>query len=240
MLWEPQNLASVLLKNRNKTIPENRLMAQVKALLNNDETQHGAIKSRLENGNGADANAFVFDLLDSHRIFHISHIQKLCIDYRLRFLNASYFKQGIPEEAVSQIRQLENIHGTILDGFRIVAPSKAFSLKNYDDPLLFAPMGNGYYYLVHKWGNDINPMRRALVLPLRDLGSLLVLLVVASALFTFAITQLFFTGEKTGQFVLLAFLFTFKAFCGIALYYCFWKGKNVNTAIWDSEFSNRY
>ncbi len=240
MLWEPQNLAAVLLKNRNKTLPDERLMAQVKALLDDNEAQRTAIKDRLENGNATHTNTFVFDLLETNRIFHTSHIQKLCIDYRLRFLNASYFKQGIPEEAVSQVRQLENTHNTLLDGFKIVAPSKAFSLKNYDDPLLFAPMGNGYYYLIHKWGNDINPLRRLLARPVRDLGSLLIALVIFSALFTYLITELFFTGEKTGQFVLLAFLFTFKAFCGIAIYYCFWKGKNVNTAIWDSEFSNRY
>jgi hypothetical protein len=240
MLWEPQNLAAILLKNRKKAVPEDRLMAQVKALLAENEAQRTAIKTRLENGNGAEANAFVFDSLETHRIFHLSHIQKLCIDYRLRFLNASYFKQGIPEEAISHIRQLEKTHNIVLDGFKIVAPSKAFSLKNYDDPLLFAPMGSGYYYLVHKWGNDINPLRRALVRPLRDFGSLLVFLVVASALFTYIITELFFTGERISQFMLLAFLFTFKGVCGIALYYCFWKGKNFNNAIWDSEFSNRY
>ncbi|WP_395062778.1 hypothetical protein [Flavobacterium sp.] len=36
-----------------------------------------------------------------------------------------------------------------------MAPSKAFNLKKYDDPLLFAPIGNDYYYLIHKWGNDL-------------------------------------------------------------------------------------
>ena len=37
-----------------------------------------------------------------------------------------------------------------------MAPSKLFELENYDDPLLFASLGDGYYYLIHKWGNDLS------------------------------------------------------------------------------------
>ena len=38
-----------------------------------------------------------------------------------------------------------------------MAPSALFRLEKTDDPLLFVPLGNNYYYLVHKWGNDLHP-----------------------------------------------------------------------------------
>lgn len=238
MLLEKKNLVNELLKERAKTVTEEKLLAEVRDLLECDEEHREAIRQRIGQ-NGPDAeNDFVFDLLETHRIFHLSHIQKICIDYRLRFLDSHLFKGAVPEEAVSKIKQLEKEHNTQLSGFKIAAPSKLFHLKNYDDPLLFAPIGNDYYYLVHKWGNDISGWRKWLVLPVKNFGNFLVLLVAVSILFSLFALKFLFTGTHTDQFLLVTFLFTFKSFCGIALYYCFWKGKNFNNAIWDSEYYN--
>lgn len=240
MLWDNRSLADVLLSKRTGAISEQELLAEVRAILDRDETARMAIKQRLvESGDGQDANNLVFDLLESNRIFHIQQIRDVCIGYRLRFLGSELYKSTIPEEAVTKIKHLEKEHGTVLGGFKIMAPSRQFHLKNYDDPLLFVPIGNGYYYLIHKWGNDLNPLRKAIVRPMRDFGSLLVFLLVVSLVFTLGITRLFFYGTETGQFVLVAFLFAFKSFCGIALYYCFWKGKNFTVNIWDSPYYNK-
>jgi hypothetical protein len=240
MLWDNRSLTDVLLSKRNATVVERVLLDEVRILLNRDETARQAIKQRLhEGGDGQDANNLVFDLLESGRIFHIQQIREVCIDYRLRFLGSELYKSTIPEEAVTEIKHLEKEHGTVLGGFKIMAPSQQFYLENYDDPLLFAPIGNGYYYLIHKWGNDLNPLRKIIVRPMRDFGSLLVFLLMVSLVFTLGITRLLFYGTETGQFVLVAFLFAFKSFCGIALYYCFWKGKNFNVNIWDSPYYNK-
>jgi hypothetical protein len=174
MLIERTNLVNVLLRERNKAIKEEELLLQVKALLGSDELQREAIRQRLDDNDSFDSNDFVFDLVETDRIFHIDQIKKICIDYRLRFLSSHLFKNEVPEEAISKIKAIEKEHGTVLSGFRIVAPSKHFHLKNYDDPLLFAPIGNEYYYLIHKWGNDLSPFRKMLVRPFRDMGSLLV------------------------------------------------------------------
>ncbi|MEC9195952.1 MAG: hypothetical protein VYD13_05110, partial [Bacteroidota bacterium] len=37
-------------------------------------------------------NNFDFDKLETQRIFHLNQIRKVCIDYRLRFLDLKYFK----------------------------------------------------------------------------------------------------------------------------------------------------
>ena len=105
-------------------------------------------------------NSFNIDKANSDSIFHISQIKKICINYRLRFLDTKYFKGDYPQEVITKIKNIENEHDTVLDGFKIIAPSKLFELNEADDPLLFAPMGNGYYYLIHKWGKDLHPLRK--------------------------------------------------------------------------------
>jgi hypothetical protein len=239
MLIERTNLVNVLLRERNKAFKEGELLLQVKAILDRDEQQREAIRQKLGDDNNEDANDFVFDLLETDNIFHIGQIKKICIDYRLRFLSSHLFKNEVPEEAISKIKVLEKEHDTALSGFMIIAPSKHFHLKNYDDPLLFAPIGNGYYYLIHKWGNDLSPYRKMLVRPFRDMGSLLLLIAVVSLVLSIAVADNPFNKVEKDLFILLAFLFTFKSLCGVALYFFFWRGKNFNTAIWDSEYYNK-
>ena len=94
-------------------------------------------------------NAFNFDLLDRNKIYHLEQIKKVSINYRLRFLDLKYFKNKLPESAHQDIQQLETLHETHLSGFKIMAPSALFRLEKADDPLLFAPLGNDFYYLVH-------------------------------------------------------------------------------------------
>lgn len=240
MLWGNKSLFDALMQKRQHDIAEAALLREVRAILEKNETERRAIKKSLaQSSPDAVANAFNFDLLETNCIFHLDQIRAVCIDYRLRFLSTHLYKSIIPEEAVSKIGRLQKEHKNQLDGFMIVAPSKQFHLENYDDPLLFAPIGNGYYYLIHKWGNDLHPLRKIMVSPMRSFGTLLLFLVCVSILFTVLITKLFFYGTQTGQFMAMAFLFTFKSFCGIALYYCFWKGKNFNVNIWNSPYYNK-
>ena len=176
--------------------------------------------------------------METKNIFHINEIKALCVDYRLRFLSSHYFKGIIPEEAISKIRTLEKIHQTQLQGFKIVAPSKLFKLENYDDPLLFAPIGNEYYYLIHKWGNDLHPLRKLAMKPFKNMGNFIVLLVFVSLLLTALIPQNIFGKTTQGVMGLVTFLFVLKSVMGIALYYCFWQGKNFNEDIWLSKYYN--
>ena len=138
-----------------------------------------------------------------------------------------------------KIKTLEKEHNIALSGFKIIAPSKLFRLKNADDPLLFAPIGNGYYYLIHKWGNDLSPFRKLAMWPFKTFENLLVLIVVTSILATYLFPMSLLTKqEETLQEYILLFFFMFKAVAAIVLYYGFAKGKNFNTAIWNSAYSN--
>ena len=117
-------------------------------------------------------NAFDFDLLATDKIYHLDQIKKVSIDYRLRFLDLKYFKNKYPQEALDTIQALESVHDTQLGSFKIMAPSALFRLEKTDDPLLFVPLGKDYYYLVHKWGNDLHPLRKVLMWPFKNIWKL--------------------------------------------------------------------
>lgn len=238
MLLEKTNLEVELLSARKKFMNEESLLAEIKNIFAKDEQKRQSIKEKLKTESSTKSNEFIFDLLETDKIFHIDNIKTICIDYRLRFLESNLFKNEIPEEAITKIKALEKNHSTLLNGFKIMAPSKLFHLKNFDDPVLFVPIGNDYYYLIHKWGNDLSPFRKITMRPFRNLGSLVALLLVVSFAAAFLV-PVDVLGQVTPDiFHALSFLFIFKALCGIAIYYCFWKGKNFNEEIWNSKYYN--
>jgi hypothetical protein len=183
-------------------------------------------------------NQFDFEQLETKRIFHRDTIKKICIDYRLRFLDLDYFKGDVPVEAIESIQALEQAHNTELQNMKIVAPSKLFKLKNADDPLLFVPIGNQYYYLIHKWGNDLHPLRKLLMWPFKNIiTSILSILLLSLVLTSFMPLTLFRAEPNWSDFILI-FMFMFKSIAAIVIYYAFAAGKNFSRAIWDSTYYN--
>lgn len=183
-------------------------------------------------------NTFDFDLLESHRIYHLRHIRKTCIDYRLRFLDLNYFKPALPGSALRAIEQLEQTHQTRLTSLKIMAPSRLFKLENQDDPLLFVTLGNDYFYLVHKWGNDLHPLRKLFVWPIKSLPNLVVLLLAISYFITLLIPSGLFSKQESAAEFWILYFFMFKMIASVVLFYGFALGKNFNPSIWDSKYFN--
>ena len=183
-------------------------------------------------------NQFDFEQLETKRIFHRDTIKKTCIDYRLRFLDLDHFKGDIPVEAIECIQVLEQAHNTELQNLKIVAPSKLFKLKNADDPLLFVPIGNQYYYLIHKWGNDLHPFRLLLMWPFKNIVTSILSILLLSLVLTSFMPLTLFSSEPNWSDFLLIFLFMFKSIAAIVIYYAFAAGKNFSRAIWDSTYYN--
>ena len=238
MLIPGLNIEKQLNLQKRKDISSKNLLEEVQNILQQDDFERNSIKKNLSSDGNQNSNCFEFDLLDTDKIYHINTIKNICIDYRLRFLDSHLFKNTIPEEAISKIKQLEKNHETVLGGFKIMAPSKLFKLKNYDDPLLFAPIGNDYYYLIHKWGNDMNPLRKFMMLPFKNMGNSLIALTIVSILTTMVLPVSKFGPENLNIVKLLSFLFVFKSYCAILIYYCFWKGKNFSSENWNSKYYN--
>ena len=232
------NVEDRLRKHRSKDIPKSDLLAEVKNILDLEDDKDESVYNKLQSQGGISQNSFNIDLLDTDRIYHVEHIKAICIDYRLRFLDSKLFKGSIPYEAIMKIKAQDKVHGIELSGFKIMAPSKLFKLENADDPLLFAPIGNDYYYLIHKWGNDLSPFRKFAVLPFKNFENLMMLTVLVSLIASFFVPKGLFSIETSGVQFLLIFLFMFKSVAAVVLYYGFAAGKNFNTAIWNSKYSN--
>ncbi len=235
MLIGKESLVDILLKDRKKTVNENDLLHEVVQILEQNENERTQIKQSLSSQSSTTANGFQFDALETDRIFHVNQIRKLCVDYRLRFLDSHLFKNPIPEAAISKINALEKEHEIYLSGFKIVAPSKTFDLESYDDPLLFAPIGNGYYYLIHQWGNDVSWLRKWKFKPVKNIENFLVFSLLVSILIA-VLTPETNLSKQIPMASAIVFLFAFKSVVGVALYYFFMMGKNFNSEIWNREF----
>ncbi len=121
--------------------------------------------------------------LDPDRIFSIGSIRTLCIKYRLRFLDSGLFKGSIPLQAIHQIRSLEARAETPITSFKMMAPAERFKLCDSEvDPLLFVPIGNDRYYLVHKWGHDLSAWRMIAGWPTRKAAHLAITVTLFASL----------------------------------------------------------
>ncbi len=236
MLLSRTNIQEKLLRERSKNNNEVDILAQVHYILNEDCFRENVILDVLQGISNNHAQTFNIDLLDKDRIFQSKEIKKICIDYRLRFLDSKYFKGRYPQEALDEIKYLENKHHITLESFKIIAPSKMFVLEKADDPLLFTPIGNDYYYLIHTWGNDLHPLRKLLMWPYKSFENLIVLIVLLSLLATALIPDGLFTKKQDFSQDLMVFFFMFKSIAAIVLFYGFALGKNFNTAIWNSKY----
>ncbi len=121
--------------------------------------------------------------LDPQRIFSLEAIRRSCVKYGLRFLDAGLFKGTIPPQALHHVRMLERNAGVPLTSFKIMAPASRFRLCDSEvDPLLFIPVGEDRYYLVHKWGRDLSPWRMVMSWPTRTPLNLGITVVLFAAL----------------------------------------------------------
>ncbi|GGI57863.1 hypothetical protein [Winogradskyella haliclonae] len=238
MLLKKTNIEEKLQRLKTKKYSEDSILQDVKSILEKDNKKDERILETIKSGISTFSNEFEFDLLETKNIYHIDQIKTICVNYRLRFLDSKYFKGELPYEAVSKIKTLEKRHNTELKGFKIIAPSKLFKLENADDPLLFAPIGNGYYYLVHKWGNDLNPFRRLLMWPYKNFGNLIFTTFIVSIIATALFPEGIFSNKPNASQAGMIFFFMFKSIAAMVIYYGFAAGKNFNKAIWDSKYFN--
>lgn len=232
------DVAEKLINLRAKRIGGQDIIKEVYQIFSENEQHRNDIVSVLEGQRIAAENNFDFDLLDSNRIFHISQIKEICITYRLRFLDSHFFKGDFPQQAISEIRRLEKEHNTTFGNFKIIAPSKLLKLENADDPLLFFPIGNDYFYLIHKWGRDLNPFRKLLMWPYKNLDNLTFTVVALSLLLTLISPMHWFVQSPgIGNYIFL-FMIILNGVGGMVLFYGIALGKNFNSDIWNSKYYN--
>lgn len=239
MFLSKVNLESQLDRVRSKKTHSESWEQQLNLIFDQSHKRDKHILQLLkEDSKNKNIPIFSIEQLDSNKIYHLNEIKRICIDYRLRFLDNKYFKGTIPQEALLNIKELENKQGIKLSKFKIVAPSKLFKLENADDPLLFTPIGNDYFYLIHKWGGDLHPLRKYYMWFFKSFENLLLLTFLISLISTLLIPQGLFSKTNSNTTFFLTFLFMFKSIAAIVIFYGFALGKNFNSSIWNSKYYN--
>ncbi|MGB5377433.1 hypothetical protein [Muriicola sp.] len=238
MLFKRTNIEEKLSLLTQKEEAQVNLIKNVYALLQKDSENEERIHQKLAGGQKGIANNFDFDLLETNRIYHIDQIKQICIDYRLRFLDSKYFKGEIPQEGISRIKALERSHRISIEGFKIIAPSKLFRLEDKDDPLLFAPIGNNYFYLIHRWGNDLHPLRKVFAWPFKNIVNLTAIVLMIAYLITLMVPEGLFSKSSSQAEFWIVYFFMFKSIASVVIFYGFALGKNFNPAIWNSKYFN--
>lgn len=178
------------------------------------------------------------DKLKAENIFQLHQIKALCVSYRLRFLDAHRFKGAIPYEATRKVARLQGEHDTTLQNFKILAAAKRFQLDDAEDPMLFIPLGEGLYYLVHKWGKDLSRWRKLLVYPLQGVMPLFWTVNGLSLLLTACLPLGWLGSHHPGLWRVLAFFWFFKALSTLAIFLGPRLFVNFSSVLWDSPHFN--
>ena len=226
------NLFEELINERSKQITSEELRTAIKSIWSKDDQ----IKKSLNKKNDNKHNDLKFDKMKTRNIFHKDTIKKICVRYRLRFLDSNLFKGEYPKNITKIIGKIERNHNTTLSNFMIMAPSKLFKIKSPDDPILFVPIGNDYYYLIHKWGEEFNYLRKLMVLPFKNIDNLTIFSVLVSVVF--ALLGILIMPSLTFSEVFILFLFLVKGFIFIFFYMFFLTRRNFSESIWNSKYDS--
>ena len=155
----------ISLKSKNEKLLLNSAIDQ----LNNDLNKEKTIQKNINSSNNKKYFANI-KIEDTSNVYSFETIEKIAIKHRLRFLPTKFFKNQIPQEAIFKIKEIEKSNSIEIKKFFILAPSSAFDLEDCNkDPLLFIPLKNNLYYLVHKWGSDLSWLKKLTAIPFRTL-----------------------------------------------------------------------
>ena len=230
------NLFEELLRERNKQISSIELKSLIKDIWEKEDLKKNRIANSLNDKNNKNFNKMKFENMETKNIFHKDTIKSICVQYRLRFLDSNLFKGDYPDNITKVISDIEKKHETRLNNFMIMAPSKLFKIKSPDDPILFVPIGNDYYYLIHKWGEEFNYLRKLLVLPFKNIDNLTVFSILVSVFF--ALVGKLFMPSLSSSEVFILFLFLVKGFIFIFFYMFFLTRRNFSESIWNSKYDS--
>lgn len=162
-------------------------------------------------------------------------IKKICLKYRLRFLDLKYLKQKLPKSATDELTYLEESYCLKFKKLKIVGPAKVFELEMREkDPILIAELDDGRYLFIHKWGGEFNSLRALQSLPFRNFVSIVLFVGLISLTITSLMT--FSHQDLTAP----TFLFgTFTLWIGLTIFTLF---QSVmfkfypTSMIWNSKF----
>tara|TARA_B100000780_G_C21123251_1_gene455214 strand:- start:2714 stop:3460 length:747 start_codon:yes stop_codon:yes gene_type:complete len=227
---------------------EDSLLSQAEKIILNSADSEKDIFNRLSGKSQQSESDFTLEKLsrlDGELIFDKRIIENICTKYRLRFLDSKLFAGDIPYEAQLKIKKIENQIDHRFSSFKILAPESRFKLKDStEDPILFVALGNGEYYMIHKWGDDMGWYRNVINFPLRNITTLAITSVSIALVISLFIPQSFFPNSTlSSTFALgLAKLYTSFILSGLifvtVLIVGILRSKEFSQDVWNSKYFN--
>lgn len=132
--------------------------------------------NRIEKVRGEQIELENFENEYEGKVYTIDQIEKLCVDYRLRFLQSKHYTGSYDVEVASKIKEFAKTTSSPIDEwslgrrFYMMAPTEMFSLRDEKyiskaelrrqaDPAIFYQIDEKHYRLIHKWGDDFTIFR---------------------------------------------------------------------------------
>lgn len=236
MLFDKVNIKEELIKERSICLKE-----EAKKLLDASVKADKDILQRLKDSDEHIDSSTLHVTDRPDQVYSFSEIERICIRYRLRFLDTKYFKHEFPYDALMQIKEFEKHYNTKIKRFKIIAPDKAFDLQDCNqDPLLFAQLADGRFYLLHQWGNDLSWYRKFLYFPLRSIYTYFYFMLAVATIFAFTVPFEWFQ-VKADNIMYMRTWFTVHCFIGLFFMGIFLGTigqKSFSTMNWKSKYMN--
>jgi len=225
----------------NAKVESEMVLSEFKSLFEADWEREQRIAKNISAGAVSDELLPSRNLAED-RIFELRDIKKLCLTYRLRFLSTRQFKNEIPGEALAEAKRAEEMAGSEIKAFMIAAPASAFKLQDANkDPLLFAPLEDGRFYLIHQWGGDISAFRKFVFKPLEKPLNLLITILAVSLVLSAILPTSAFTSAELGyiNFYRVGFFGWNVAFLsGMVSYFWFATNQKFSVNAWNNKHFN--
>ena len=230
----------ISLKSKNEKLLLNSAIDQ----LNNDLIKEKTIQKNINSSNNKKYFANI-KIEDTSNVYSFKTIETIAIKHRLRFLPTKFFKNQIPQEAIFKIKEIEKSNSIEIKKFFILAPSSAFDLEDCNkDPLLFIPLKNNQYYLVHKWGSDLSWIKKLTAIPFRTLETMAISVALTALIIALLTpTWLILNGAEIemgyfGYHRLAWFLYDFIMLCSLSTFVCFSQNIYPSEYQWNKKTYN--
>lgn len=132
--------------------------------------------NRIEKVRGEQLELENFENEYEGKVYTIDQIEKLCVDYRLRFLQSRLYTGTYDVEVAAKIKEFARNTKSPIDEytlgrrFYMMAPGEMFALRDEKyiskaelrrqaDPAIFYQIDEKHYRLIHKWGDDFTIFR---------------------------------------------------------------------------------
>jgi hypothetical protein len=176
--------------------------------------------------------------LEDAQVFSLQNIEKACVLFRMKFLNAAEFRTPFPYEALLKIKEMNARHRKDLKDFHVLSlPHCCSSPDPGAQGLLFVRTNHNNYYLLHRWGAPLHWSRKLKYWPMRSFEHLAVTVILCTLAVTLSLPTALITLDSSAEYWsgyrVAAFFHLLIFFAGFTIYIVFAFFGNFSNVVWN-------